>query len=87
MYEFDLTTEAGILDYLRQGPFPTSQGVTRLTGGFSAFVYRVQTGELQSGASSFVVKHVTSHAAKVPQLQLAQYRLVSRERHAARNVY
>lgn len=76
MSTFDLTSESGLIQYLRAGPFKGSHHAVRLSGGFSAFVYRVQTEPLDDGTTSIIVKHVQKYAAGLPTLQLAQSRLV-----------
>lgn len=77
MTEQDLTTESGVLAYLQQGPYPTSIKASRLAGGSSAFVYRVETKTaLENGAVSFILKHVQGYAARAPALKLGQNRLV-----------
>lgn len=73
----DLTTESGVLHYLKVGLFPDSVKATRLQEGVSAFVYRIDTEPLHDGTVSFIVKHVQDYAARSTSYKLEPSRIVS----------
>ena len=70
----DLTTEEGMYTYLAQSRFPSCKNVNRLTGGSSAFVYRVETGD--ADIPSVVAKHAEGYASGLTSWKLDQDRMV-----------
>ena len=70
----DLTTERGMRTYLVQTRFPNCKNVVQLTGGSSAFVYRVATGD--AGTPSVVAKHAEGYASGLTSWKLDQDRMV-----------
>lgn len=74
MMSTDLTTEDGMLVYLRQGHFPKCSGTKQLTGGWGGFVYRATTGDPET--SFVVVKHAEGYAARTPEWKLDVNRMV-----------
>lgn len=77
MAQYDLTTEDGILDWLRSSEYGEGKSVTsveRLPGGASGFVYR---GTLQNAfRASVIVKHVENYAARAQHWKLDPSRMV-----------
>ena len=59
----DLTSDAGLLEYLAQTPFACS-GITRLSGGFSNFTYRGQLIHPVIGREkTVIIKHTEPYVA------------------------
>lgn len=59
----DLTSDAGLLEYLAQTPYACS-GITRLSGGFSNFTYRGQLIRPVTGSErTVIIKHTEPYVA------------------------
>lgn len=59
----DLTSDAGLLEYLSQTPYACS-GITRLSGGISSFTYRGQLiHPVTESEKTVIIKHTEPYVA------------------------
>ena len=78
----DLTTENGMLAYLRSSPYPGCNNVSsvkRLPEGYTGFVYRAffdSFGEEPPATGSIIVKHAAGFASRAPGWKLDPDRIV-----------
>ncbi|GAB7322023.1 hypothetical protein MBLNU13_g03076t2 [Cladosporium sp. NU13] len=71
---YDLATSDGVQSYLQTHGYPTCISVERLAEGWSGFVYRAQFRE--GNNPSVIIKHVENFAARLPEFQIGQDRMV-----------
>lgn len=77
MSDYDLTTEAGVQEYLNV-TVASCLSVERLSNGYSAYVYRATFDKpLSDGSNTAVVKHVKDMAAMGFAIPLDPMRMVS----------
>ncbi|KAF8711839.1 catalytic domain of ctd-like phosphatase, partial [Rhizoctonia solani] len=70
----DLTTSNGVLDYLSNTQFAAAD-VQRLTGGFTAFSYRVSLSTpLEDGSATLIIKHYEDYVAFAPEIRFESTR-------------
>src|ERR1700691_2071448 len=72
----DLSTIAGVLQYLAQTPF-ASDDVQPLSGGFSNFVYRIHLRTPYNDVSNLVLKYAAPYVAAIAQMPFAVERQVA----------
>ncbi|KAF8756229.1 catalytic domain of ctd-like phosphatase [Rhizoctonia solani] len=70
----DLTNSNGVLDYLSNTQFAAAD-VQRLTGGFTAFSYRVSLSTpLEDGSTTLIIKHYEDYVAFAPEIRFESTR-------------
>lgn len=72
----DLTTIAGVEDYVRDTPFASST-VMSLSGGTGNYTYRLYLETPHEGKSTAILKHSTSYVKSLPTIPFAIERQVS----------